>query len=82
MIFNPKNSSHKNLMITAAQLNHIVFMICFVIYLIWGFTHEFMRGHTENDKNKRCFFIFSIILFIGIACLIKVNIVQVLKLSK
>ena len=81
-MFNPKNTSNQKFLIKIAQLNHIVFIVFVVLYLIWGLTREFMKGHTEQDENKRLFFIFSIILFSGIGCLIKVNAIQAINLLK
>ena len=82
MIFNPKSQKNLTFMTNAAQLNHLGFIIAVICFLIWGFSNDFMKGTSENDKNRRLFFYVAVILFIGIACLIKLNIIQVMKLSK
>ena len=82
MFFDPKSKSNLSFMTNIAQLNHFGYIIAVLSFLIWGFTSDFMKGNTENDKNKKLIFFIAIILFIGIACLIKVNIVQVMRLAQ
>ena len=82
MIFDPKSKKNQKFMITAAQLDHLGYILAVICFLIWSFSNKFMKGTSKNDKNKRLFFYVAVILFIGIACLIKLNIIQVMKLSK
>ena len=82
MIFDLKTKKYLPFMTSVTQCNHMVFIIAIISFLIWGFTNEFMRGTSEDDKNRRLWFYVAAILFIGIACLIKLLIIQITQHAK
>ena len=82
MIFDLKTKKNLPFMTTVAQGNHMVYIIAVISFLIWGFTNEFMKGTSENDKNRRLFFYVAAILFIGIACSLKLAIIQITQQAK
>jgi hypothetical protein len=81
MIFDLKTKKYLPFMTTVTQLNHMVYIIAVISFLIWGFTNEFMSGTSENDKNRRLWFYVAAILFIGIACSLKLSIIQITQQS-
>ena len=81
MIFDLKTKKYLPFMTTITQLNHMIYIIAVISFLIWGFTNEFMKGTSENDKNRRLWFYVAAILFIGIACSLKLSIIQITQQS-
>jgi len=68
-------------MTSVTQCNNMVYIIAVISFFIWGFTNEFMKGTSENDKNRRLWFYVAAILFIGIACSLKLSIIQITQQS-
>jgi drug/metabolite transporter (DMT)-like permease len=81
MIFDLKTKKNLPFMTSVAQCNHMVFIFAIISFFIWGFTNEFMKGTSEDDKNMRLWFYVAAILFIGIACSLKLSIIQITQQS-
>ena len=74
MIFNYKSKSNVKMVITVAQIFHILYALFVVAYVCVGlFKFKIYKNDNKNEKLK---FLGYITLFIGLGCLINVSIVN------
>ena len=81
MLFNPASKLNLQFIGTLGQINHIIYILCIIGFIVWGYNNGIMNGRSDCGKNRKLVFIAAVLLLIGIAALIKVNVMQVITMN-